>query len=274
MAEGKHRVAVLTGASRGIGRVLARALAQHGMDLALVGRGAPPLEALRRELGGSGARIEAYPADLTDVTERRNVAIRIQTTFGRVDVLVNNAGVEGYAHFHRQRPADIQTLFDTNALVPILLTHEFLPDMLARGRGHVVNISSLAGMLGLPYASVYAGTKAALSQWSLSLNAELQGSGVTLSVVCPGFVDEAGSFARRGRKAPPGLGTSSPDEVAKAMIRAIDTGAPEIFVNRQPIRPLLALRSQSARAMIRLARRMGWLEFLKKLAETPPESDA
>ena len=128
----------------------------------------------------------------------------------------------------------------------MMLTRAVLPDMLRRRGGHIVNMSSLAGKFGPGYQEAYAATKAALTAFSFSLRGTYRGTGVSASVVCPGFV-EAGIYARMkqriGRPAPGilGLGVCQPERVAQAVLRAIQRDWPEVFVSRVPVRPVLAL---------------------------------
>ncbi len=147
---------LLTGASGGIGRAIARRLAHRGFNLVLSGRNKSALEGLRAELLGTGVEVLALAADLTDRDQRRNLPIRVGARAGQIDILVNNAGVSQMGEFASIAPDDVRAVFEINTLAPMLLTRAVLPDMLERKRGHVVNISSLAGRVGLPWASVYA----------------------------------------------------------------------------------------------------------------------
>jgi len=120
------------------------------------------------------------------------------------------------------------------------LTRLLLPEMLEKG-GCIVNIASLAGKKGVAYNSIYSASKAGMIRWSDGLRQELAGTGVSVSVICPGYIGEVGMFASAGVDAPANLGTSAPQEVAEAVLRVITSHRPEIIVNKGPIKPLLAL---------------------------------
>lgn len=261
--EGRH--AVLTGASGGVGRALARALAARGVHLALVARGGKGLESLAGALSGYPVQVETYAADLTDDAQRRNLPLRIRGRFEEVDLLVNAVGIEEHGAFPGLDPARAREVLESNLVVPMLLTLAFLPGMLDRGRGHVVNIASLAALLGMPYAAVYAAAKGALSQLGISLAGELGSGPVGISTVCATFVEDAGSAHRRRRR-PPLLGTTTTEAVAGAAMEAILGNRAELIVGGWMSRPLLALRAVSPRAMGWLARRAGLTAYLEGIA--------
>jgi short-subunit dehydrogenase len=184
-------------------------------------------------------------------------------------VLINNAALEELGSFAEQDPAVMERVLATNLMAPMLLTREVLPDMLARKRGHIVNIASLAGRTGMPFGAVYSGSKGGLAEWSLSLAAELSGSGVAVSVICPGFVDGTGMFSRKQTPAPKSLGVSHPEDVARAVLRVLETRKLEVVVNPKPVRLLMALRALSPETAVAVARRLGLLDFLKRIARHP-----
>ncbi len=260
------KVTILTGASRGIGPFIARALAKGGASISLAARSAAELDALATKLDGNG-RFIAVPTDINDPAARQNLVRRTAAELGDPDVLINNAGLEEVVSFANQRPESIPAIVNTNVIAPILLAHAVLPAMLAKGQGSIVNVASLAGRAGMPFGAVYAGSKGALAEWSISLHAELHGSGVSVSAVCPGFVSEAGMHARKNMPAPASLGAVTPAAVADAVMRAISSGHPEIVVSSRPIRLLMALRALAPRAALGLARRTGMIDYLKKLAQ-------
>ncbi len=262
------QVVVLTGASQGLGPFIARALAGQGARLVLAARSRDKLEAVAAELRAGGAEVEVVATDVTDEGSRRALVARTRERFGALDVLINNAGLEVVAPFHEQDPASIDGLVATNVTAPLHLARLVLPDMLAAGRGHIVNIASMAGVLGMPFASVYSATKAALVGFGASLTGELDGSGVAISTVCPGFVRDAGMFARKGRPAPGAVGEVTPQAVAAGVLRALATRAPEILVSGKPPTPLLLIRVLSPRLALWLARKLGLLKFLREVAES------
>ena len=240
------RSALITGASRGLGRAIARALGGEGMELALAARTAGDLEETARLVAEEGGgRAEVFPVDLTDRDELARTAAAAVEELDGVDVLVNNAGVTRISPFHLREPGAVATGVGLNLTAPMLLARELLPGMLERGRGHVVNISSLAGKAGPPYEAVYGATKAGLIGFTQSLRREYRGTGVSASAVCPGYVTGAGMYANvveeTGTRAPRTAGRATPETVARAVVRAIREDAPEIFVNSLPVRPLTVL---------------------------------
>src|SRR5690348_7569580 len=138
------KAVVLTGASQGLGAVMARALADAGADLLLAARSADKLAEVARSLP-PGARVVTVRCDVTQASDREVLVHRALEAFGRVDVLVNNAGIEELCFYAEQDPAVIPRIIETNLIAPMLLARALLPAMLARGSGHIVNIASLAG---------------------------------------------------------------------------------------------------------------------------------
>jgi short-subunit dehydrogenase len=157
---------LLTGASGGLGPYVGRALAAQGANLALTGRATGALEATAKEVGSLGVRTTAIPADLTDQASRERLVQQATAQMGTIDVLVNNAGMEWVARYTSLSPAYIETMIQTNLVAPLILARLLLPDMLQRGSGHIVMMSSLGGKKGSPYSATYAGTKAALIEWT------------------------------------------------------------------------------------------------------------
>lgn len=168
---------MVTGASRGIGAELARALAAAGADLALVARSREPLEKLAADTGGT-----PYVADLTDRSTSHSLIERVEAD-GPIDVLVNNAGVDTTARLVTFPPEEIDSLLELNLHVPIQLSRQVLSGMLERGRGHIVNVSSLAGTFAIPGLSVYTASKSGLSHFTAGLRAETKGKGVGVTLV-------------------------------------------------------------------------------------------
>lgn len=269
----RGRNAILTGASGGLGLHIGRVLAREGVNLALVGRDLRRLETAAGDFAVYGVTLETFTADLADQAERRNLALRVRAHFNETDLLINAAGIEEYRRFVSQDPASIQRLLEINLVTPMLLALHFLPEMIERRRGHVVNIASLAGRLAMPFASAYAASKGAMCEWSFSLSTELEGTGVGVSTVCPAFVGESGVFARLGRRPPPFMGTVQPEAVGAAVVRAIKENVPEIVVSGRPARPLMALRALSPGAARWLARRLGLVDYLQAIADGLPDRE-
>ncbi len=152
------RRVLVTGASRGIGEATARAFAAAGASVALVARDGERLAALADELGGT-----AHPADLVDPEVVAGLTAEVEATGAPVDVLVNNAGIDAVGAFGDADPDDIERIYRLNLVTPVLLCRQVLPGMLERGRGHLVNVSSLAGVAAYPGMATYASTKAAIA---------------------------------------------------------------------------------------------------------------
>lgn len=262
------RVVVLTGASQGLGAVMARALAEEGADLLLAARSEEKLIEVARGLE-SGTRALTVRCDVTSAEDRETLIRRALETFGRVDVLVNNAGIEELSFFAEQDPTVIPRIIETNLLAPMLLTRGLLPAMLARGSGHIVNVASLAGRTGMPFGSTYSGSKGGLAEWSISLATELDGTGVHVSVICPGFVGGTGMFSRKHADPPRSLGVSKPEDVAQALLSVLRKPRVEVVVNPKPVRLLMALRALSPETALKVARRLGLVAFLRRIAAHP-----
>ena len=265
------RTAIVTGASAGIGRHVARALAAERMNLVLAARTADKLHALAAELAETGVEVLAVPTDVACDSARRSLVERAIERFDRVDVLVNNAGVEAWRSFHELPVEEIERTIQVNLTGAAVLCRLVLPGMLESGGGHVVHMSSTAGKHGPAYGAVYGASKAGLIALTQALRAEYHGTGVSASVVCPGFTDEGGIYERMkqstGRGTPWWMGRTSADAVGRAVVRAIRRDRPEVLVNRPPMRPWFVL----AEAFPRLG---GWISrlatrrFLRRTAKS------
>lgn len=235
---------LLTGASGGLGVYMARAFADRGARLVLLAYAGAGLEDLRKEVEQRGGSAITLALDLRDPAQRAQLLSEVARQFDTVDILINNAGIEFTCAYHDLSEGQIREVLAVNLEAPMLLARQLLPGMLKRQRGHIVNISSLAGKSGPAFQEPYAASKAGLIAFTASLRATYRGTGVSASVIIPGFV-EAGIYAnlkkRTGCSAPVLLGASPPEKVARAVIRAIERDLPEIIVNPLPVRPLLAL---------------------------------
>jgi short-subunit dehydrogenase len=189
---------ILTGASRGIGKVMATVLAGREARLALTARSEEALREVCKAVEAQGGTAVAIPSDIASDDDRRELVRRTESELGPVDILINNAAIESVRAFADMPEEDIEGIVNTNLLGTLLLTRSVLPSMLEAGRGHIVNISSVAGKTMTPWNSVYSATKHALVGWTQSLRAELHGSGVSASVICPGFILREGLFSRWG----------------------------------------------------------------------------
>ena len=269
MKQLRGHVALVTGASEGLGVHIARALAREGMDVAVSARRKEALASVAGELPGLGVRAAAVPADLADFAQIDPLVERTEAALGPIDVLINNAGIEIAAAFSRITCHELTSMVDVNLTAPLLLTHRVVPCMLDRGRGHVVFISSAAGKIGPAYQQPYAATKAGLIGLTQSLRAEYADAPVGFSVICPGFIAGDGMYQRmveRGVKSNRILGETTTEKVAAEVVRAIRHNLPEVVETGTPIRPLLAVNEVAPRFVERTARRLGLHEIFRRSA--------
>lgn len=218
------RTALLTGATGGLGRAIAKALAVRGAKLVLSSRKPEELEKLAAELAGDGHR--TLPCDLGEP----GAAERLAADAGEVDVLVANAGLPGTGRLPEFSSENLLRALRVNLEAPMMLARGLEPRMVERGEGHMVFISSLSGKSATPLSSVYNATKFGLRGFALGLRADLDPLGIGVSIVSPGTIREAGMYADSGAKPIPGLGTGSPKQVADAVVRAIEKNKVEIAV--------------------------------------------
>jgi len=219
-------VCLVTGATSGIGRATAIAFGESGAGVLVSGRDSAALESVAEDAHG-----RALLCDLADRGAGRRLADEaIAAGGGRVDVLVNCAGVGHFGPAAGVKPEDVERVLRINVTAPIELTGALLPGMLARGEGHIVNLGSILGRLGHRSEAVYAASKAAVAIFSDSLREELRGTGVSVSLISPGAVDTP-FFDRRGapydRRWPAPV---EPARIAAAIVRAVGGDRAETFV--------------------------------------------
>jgi len=222
-------VAVITGASRGIGRAVARAAAKRGAQVGLMSRSQDELDAVLKEVGGRGA------VSVADVGRRDDVERALDElsgALGPIDILVNNAGIGAYGAFNEEDVETFERLMRINYLGTIYAMKAVLPGMLARGRGHIVNVASIAGRIGAPFEAAYSASKFAVAGLSEAVAIEVGTKGVGISVVNPGIVDTE-FFSTRGhaytRKTPKPV---SAERVAADVIAAVEKNKLETYVPR------------------------------------------
>ncbi len=185
MIDLRGKVAVITGAAAGIGAALARRLHDEGCRIALIDRSAEPLAALARALG---ERATAHPMDVADAPAWEALARAVEASHGPADLLVNNAGVTIHGAFADHTLDDLDRIVDVNLKGVLYGTRAFLPQLTSRGQAHVVNVSSLAGRVALPYQSTYCATKFAVRGFTAALRMELAARGIGVTAVLPGTV--------------------------------------------------------------------------------------
>jgi short-subunit dehydrogenase len=219
--------ALLTGAGGGLGGYIARALAGEGVNLALSDVSSEAIEPVAEQARALGAGVEAIPADLTELEGPEALAASAAERLGPIE---------------RHSRDEVDAIARVNLFAPIELTRRLLPGMLARGRGQVVNMASVAGRAAAPLGSTYCATKSGLIAFTHSMRAEYPRGPVGFSAICPGFVERAGMYGRvEGKARKPVTGTIAPERVGNAVVKAIRDDVPEQLINARPIRPLALL---------------------------------
>lgn len=255
---------LLTGGSRGIGPIIAEALAARGANIALAARSEEGLRASATVLSKYNVQTMIVPCDLSQTSEQKALIETVLEKFGRIDILINNAGLEMEGAYLDLSWEEIQKTINVNQIAPMGLTYYVLPHMLDRGEGHIVQIASVAAKIGSPYAATYSGTKAGLSEWTRGLRLELEGRGVHFSTIMPGYINEVGMFAKFKVKSPALLGSTSPDKVADAIVKAIEKNKLEMFVNSSPARLLSVACELSPSLSDWLKKALGVVDFQRK----------
>ena len=229
----QNKLAVVTGASSGIGKAYAKELAARGCHVVLVARSNDKLVALAGEIKRQYA-VQAYaiPCDLSKPNAPRKLAEQISEIGLSVDILINNAGIGTYGRFEEIDPEREQEEMMLNTTALVDLTHRFLPDMLRREDGIIINVASMAAFTPTAYSAVYGATKAFVLSFSEALWAETRGRGVRVLALCPGAT-ETGFFDAVGSKdMAAGQKLSTPEKVVQAGIRGIDHGRSYIIDGR------------------------------------------
>ena len=273
----KGDVAIVTGASRGLGVFIARALAERGMRLVLAARSQQLLTALADDLQSLGVEVLTVATDVADTDALPKLVDLAMQRFGRIDVLVNNAGFANTLPYDHVEITDIQQMIAVNLTAPMLLTRLVMPHMLTAGRGYIVNIASLAGVLPTPYEELYTATKHGLVGFTRSLRASAADKGwpIGASVICPGFMDDAGIYedfkTKYGVTAPAALGSVSAGRLGQEIIRAIENNLPDVFVTKGPVRISSALLALAPRLFESLTARMKMAGLFRQIANAHVE---
>jgi 3-oxoacyl-[acyl-carrier protein] reductase len=226
------RTALVTGASRGIGRAIAWRLGRMGARVSLSARNPEPLAAAAAELRSQGIEAVAVPADVARSSEVAALIEKTHAAFGDVDILVNNAGVGLFRPAHEVSEAEWNAVLDTNLKGAFLVSKAVAPEMIRRRNGHIVNISSLAGKNAFAAGGVYCASKWGLLGLSHCMAEDLRGYGIRVSAICPGTV--ATEFSPHAGKDP--MKMLQPDDVAHA-VEMVLTAAPQSFLSEVLLRP-------------------------------------
>lgn len=261
----RGRTALLTGATGGLGRAIAAELAARGAKLILSGRDQGDLEALGAELPGDGHRSVA--ADLIEP----GAVSKLMSDAGEHDVLIANAGVSGGDALLTGDHETIARVIRLNLEVPAQMAASSIVEMIPRGSGHLVFISSLAGKAIPSNAALYSSSKAGLRSLGLGLANDLDGTGIGVSTIYPGFVREAGMFHDSGAKPPPGFGTATPEEVGEAVAEAIVDGKREMDVAPLQQRSFANFAFHFHRVSSKLERAAGGREVGEQIARGAKE---
>ena len=225
------QVALITGASRGLGVYIARAFAKRGVNLVLAARSLDAVESLAAELSQSGIRAIGIRADMSRAEDVEALYSQAKEAFGQVDFVINNAGIELVSHYLNLSPEDIDWVIRVNLTGPMLLSRLALDDMYERDSGHIVNIASAAGSFPPPYSETYAATKSGLIGFTHSVRCSLRldNKKVGASVIAPGFMDDAGMYENMksvARKAPWFVGSLHAEVLAQEVLKVIEKNKP------------------------------------------------
>ena len=229
------QVAIITGAGKGIGAAIARKLAAMGTIAVLAGRTTESLQAVAKAISEAGGRAEAAQCDVTELSSVESLAGHVEATLGRLNILVNNAGVGGSSSpLHQLAPEVWDRIMNTNLRGVYYCIRSLAPLMIRSGGGHIINISSLAGKNPLPNGAAYAASKWGLNGLSYSVAEELRNHNIRVSVICPGSVHT--DFSPHPGK---DVGRMlQPDDVAHAVAMLV-TQAPQSFASEILLRPTL-----------------------------------
>jgi len=226
------QVAIITGASRGIGAAVARSLARLGALAVLCGRSTASLESVAKTIAEAGGKAEVIPCDVTRIESVEAAAKRIES-LGRVDILVNNAGIGGFdGPLHQLSPGAWDQILDTNLRGVYYFIRAFAPLMIRARSGHIINISSITGKNPLPNGAAYAASKWGLNGLTYSVAEELRGHNIRVSVICPGSTNT--DLSPHAGKDPAKM--LQPEDVAHA-VEMLVTQAPRSFVSEIILRP-------------------------------------
>ncbi|MEA5012173.1 MAG: SDR family oxidoreductase [Angelakisella sp.] len=184
-----HRIAVVTGANRGLGKEVALRFSEEGAKVILVGRNADAANAVKQLIEEKGGMAEVFAADVTNPDSVNDIAAQIEQKYGRVDILINNAGISIERPLNDMAIDVWKQIIDTNLNSVAIVTKAFLPMMIRQQSGNIVNVGSGAGLRGLPGSCAYSASKAGVICLSQALGDELRNFGIRVNVICPGPID-------------------------------------------------------------------------------------
>jgi NAD(P)-dependent dehydrogenase (short-subunit alcohol dehydrogenase family) len=231
----KDQVVLVTGANSGIGAATAREFAWHGAQVVLAARRANELEAQAEEFSRLGLRAKALPTDLSDSAQITRLVEQTLEAYGRIDVLVNNAGIGMIRPYYKDTPEEIEHLINVNVLGTMLLTRAVLPSMLERRSGAIITVASVAGIIAID--PLYSASKFGLRGFADALRRQLLGSGISVSLVSPGYIRTPMNAGARGS-----WFMAGPEVVARAICGLVLKPRREIIVPGY-YAPLVALSS-------------------------------
>ncbi|MDG2266768.1 MAG: SDR family NAD(P)-dependent oxidoreductase [Candidatus Marinimicrobia bacterium] len=262
----ENKVGVLTGASSGIGAVIAKSLSSEGVEIVGIARSEEGLQKTKIDIESHGGKFHSISFDIADLSNLSELKTKVENLVGEIDILINNAGIEEYNYFSNYTLDYFQKITSVNLVAPMEITRQFLPE-LQRNNGHIVNICSLAAKKGESFNATYSATKGGLALFSDALRQELHGTGIGVSALFPGLVSDVGMFSDSQVKAPLVLGTIPSKKVAKALVKAIKKNKPDVIVNSGPLRPLLAVDALFPNFGNWFARATGITAFCRNRAE-------
>ena len=225
-------IAIVTGASRGIGPYIVRALSEAGHPVVLTARDGPALEEQARAIRQAGRVAQAVPADITVAADRERI-VAAARAMGPIGILVNNAAVGPIRHFDDHAAAEVVGVVDVNLVAPIELSRLVITEMLGTGGGRIVNVSTVAAKLPMPDMVLYSVTKAGLAQLSAAIDLEFRDRGIRSTTVFPGAVAEVGMAVRAVAETGvdiPSDGAVRPEVVADAVLAATRATRSEVYV--------------------------------------------
>jgi short-subunit dehydrogenase len=229
------RLTLITGASSGVGAAAAKAFARRGGRVLLVARTKSALEQVAAEISAAGGEAHVYPADVSDRSDVERLARTINEDVGTPDILVNNAGSGRWLFVEETDPADVAPMMAVPYFAAFYVTRAFLPDMLRRRSGHIVNMTSPAAYMPWPGATAYTATRWAMRGFNAALRADLKGTGIGVTLVSPGKVSSA-YFANNpgSEERIPSIsrfyGTLTSEQVGAAIVRAVEREQREVIM--------------------------------------------